>query len=144
MKKGFTLLELIIVILILGILATLAITQYSKMLEKARGAEAKMVLGSIRLQQAAYRAQYYTCANNANADKIGIGTAGYDIPGTSAAACRGSHYFWYGFPTVSATGITAIATRCTSGGKAPTAPAYTMTLQSDFSTNLDTIITTVY
>lgn len=143
MKKGFTLLELIIVILILGILATLAITQYSKMLEKSRGAEARMVLGSIRLQQAAYRAQYFTCAANAMADRIGIGGAGYDIPGTSAAQCAGSHYFWYGMPTVSASGVTAVATRC-SNGKAPSAPAYSMTLQSDFSTNLDTWTTTVY
>ena len=34
MKRGFTLLEIIVVIVILGIMATLAATQYTKMVEK--------------------------------------------------------------------------------------------------------------
>lgn len=47
MKKGFTLLELIIVIIIIGILATLGLTQYARMVERGRGAEARQLLGNI-------------------------------------------------------------------------------------------------
>jgi prepilin-type N-terminal cleavage/methylation domain-containing protein len=40
-KKGFTLLELIVVIVIIGVLATLGLTQYASMVERGRSAEAK-------------------------------------------------------------------------------------------------------
>jgi len=40
-RKGFTLLELIVVIIILGILASLGFSQYIKMVEKGRSAEAR-------------------------------------------------------------------------------------------------------
>ena len=45
-QKAFTLLELIIVILIIGILATLAIPQYVTLKEKAIAAEAIRLLGA--------------------------------------------------------------------------------------------------
>ena len=48
MKKGFTLLELIIVIIILGILATIGVSQYQGTIEKGREAEARSILGSMR------------------------------------------------------------------------------------------------
>ncbi|MFA5093528.1 MAG: type IV pilin-like G/H family protein [Candidatus Omnitrophota bacterium] len=55
MKKAFTLIELIIVIIIVGILGSLGITQYNRVIEKSRAAEARMVLGTIRAAQAAYK-----------------------------------------------------------------------------------------
>ena len=46
-KKAFTILELIIVIIIIGIIATFAIPQYQKFREKAIDAEAFQMLGTI-------------------------------------------------------------------------------------------------
>lgn len=47
-KKGFTLIEVLIVVIIIGILASIALPQYVSTLEKARSAEAVTALGSMR------------------------------------------------------------------------------------------------
>jgi len=131
-KKGFTLLELIVVIVILGILATLATTQYTKMVEKSRGAEARIMIGAIRTYQAALRLQNGSVSSTGT--DVGIG-AGGDAP----ALCTTSHYFSYSIAGASGNTFTALATRCTSGGKSPNAAAAgTITLITDFDAGADT------
>jgi type IV pilus assembly protein PilE len=60
MKKGFTLLELLIVVIIVGVLATLALPNFLRGVERARWAEAKNILGALRASQIRYKAQYET------------------------------------------------------------------------------------
>lgn len=113
-KEGFTLMELIIVIIILGILATLGFTQYTKVVEKGRTAEAKAILGQLRTAQQAYYLEYRSYASTINVLSVEAPTA-----------CTTTHYFRY---SCSTTGI-CTAIRCTSGGKTPNAgTAYNITL----------------
>ena len=57
-KNSFTLIELLIVVLIVGILAAVALPQYKKVAEKARWTEAAGMLGSIRKAALVYYAEH--------------------------------------------------------------------------------------
>lgn len=139
MKKGFTLLELIVVIIIVGVLATLGFTQYGRMVDRARGAEARMILGDIRKFAAAYRLENGTVSGIAVAN-VNIGTAADNIP----SACTGTHYFSYGI-TSSDPSVTITATRCTTGGKTPQGVSgLTLILTSNITTGVDTWTGTGY
>lgn len=58
MKRGFTLLELIVVIIVLGILASFAIPQFINATEKARAGEALGLLPTIAQAQIRYATEY--------------------------------------------------------------------------------------
>ncbi len=110
-RKGFTLTEMMMVVLLLGILATIAFPRYIQVVEKGRSAEARQALGAIRDAELAYYLEYdvFTAV---------MGNLGLPYP----AACTGTYYYNYGIAVNGAT-FTATATRCTAGGKAPQAAA---------------------
>jgi len=58
MRKGFTLLELLTVVMIISILAIIAIPQFFRVAERARASEAVNVLGIIRSAQLRYYAEH--------------------------------------------------------------------------------------
>ena len=66
-NKGFTLIELMIVVAIIGILAAIAIPNFLTYQCKAKRSEAKGNLGSIKTQQAAYFAEYDNYTTNQTA-----------------------------------------------------------------------------
>ena len=55
-RRGFTVLELMMVVVIIGILASVSIPQYLKVVERAKMSEASSTLGQLRASEARYRA----------------------------------------------------------------------------------------
>jgi len=113
MKQGFTLIELIVVIIIVGILAAVGMTQYTKVVEKGRAGEARVVLGSLRTAEVA---EY-----NENGAYLAVASLGVAAP----VSCATTHYFSYSCNTTS--GL-CTADRCASGGKTPNTTTYSKTL----------------
>jgi prepilin-type N-terminal cleavage/methylation domain-containing protein len=136
MKRGFTLLELMVVIIILGVLATLGVMQYQAAIEKSRGAEARQILGQLRSQCAAiYMAE--GSVDNCDEGNLRVGADNDMIPD----ACRATHYFSYAVTTNTGDNLIVEATRCAAGdgGKAPDADsANTLELDIDYAAGTDT------
>jgi type IV pilus assembly protein PilE len=89
--KGFTLVELMIVVVIIGIISTIAFPSYQDYVRKARRAEAQAVL----LETAQFMERWYTTNNRYNtavlpaalttSPKGGVSTIRYDIAITAVA-----------------------------------------------------------
>lgn len=98
---GFTLLELMIVVAVIGILAILAMPSFIEQIRKGKRAEAVQAIGDVQLRQERYRADnpsyanmdqltgsaaattaYNTALNNYNVTVTGISGTGYTITAT--------------------------------------------------------------
>ena len=86
-EKGFTLIELMIVVVIIGILAALAIPRFMRATTKSKQSEAKQVLKQIYTMQHSYRQEYDTYWGNGITASAAAGTAfgriGVDIMTTA-------------------------------------------------------------
>ncbi len=115
-QKGFTLIELMIVVAIIGILAAIAIPNFLNYQLKSKTAEAKTNLGGIKTAQESYRAEndtYRACSANPSAVPAGVKAAwtatgtGFDVVGFAPA---GSVYYQYAVAITGTTSFTATAT----------------------------------
>jgi type IV pilus assembly protein PilA len=84
--KGFTLVELLVVIIIIGILAAIALPNFLNQGAKAKQTEAKQNIGLINRTQTSYRSENSGFADEF--DKLGTGT----LAGTSNASTTNYSY----------------------------------------------------
>ena len=72
MKKGFTLIELITVVIIIAIMAALALPQYTRFMERGHGSTAKNALNMIRKAEATYFALNSAYTNDTTAAGLAL------------------------------------------------------------------------
>ncbi|MFA6282276.1 MAG: prepilin-type N-terminal cleavage/methylation domain-containing protein [Candidatus Omnitrophota bacterium] len=72
MKKGFTLMELIVVVIIVGILAMVGLPQFFQVAERGRAAEAFGILGAVRSAQVRYYAENSAYLSNSTCGGLDI------------------------------------------------------------------------
>jgi len=145
-EKGFSLVELMIVVAIIGILAAIAIPNYQKFQERAKQSEAKGHLAGIFTAEQSYFAEYNYF--NTNFDAVGFspsGSMGYQVgfaatfsPPAANPAPKGTATCI----TTCATATTVAAGNCAAGylnwtcnnnnGVLGTLPALAATTQTTF------------
>ena len=107
MKKGFTLLELMIVVAIVGVLAAVALPLYTEYMKKARTAEAKANVGDIRTAQLAY---YDDDLGGDGKFASSVTSLGWNLPGGSLTGKSPASYV-YNSSALNANASTANTTK---------------------------------
>ena len=129
-RKAFTLVELMVVILVIGILAAVSIPLMQARIEKAKWSEACSSAGTIRRAIRAYAAETSVstaqglAANDLSdaATRTALGFRATDLEGT---------YFTPADYTVTAVSGSAFATVTVDGGSKANSPTGTYVLQED-------------
>ena len=104
-KKGFTLIELMIVVVIIGILAALAIPRFMRATTKSKQSEAKQILKQVYVMQHSYRQEKDTYWSPAGVQTAVAGGSFADIGVEIGLGARYTYSI-----TATATTFTATAT----------------------------------
>jgi prepilin-type N-terminal cleavage/methylation domain-containing protein len=128
LRIGFTLTEILIVVIIIGVLATLALPMLVKTLEKAKVGEAISNLNLIRTGQKIYFLEYGCYSGTGELDNP-IDKLNIENPNNAT-----SRYFYYEITSIAGatTNFTAQATRGGSGAQpAPSPYGYWYRIQKE-------------
>ncbi|MDD5691933.1 MAG: prepilin-type N-terminal cleavage/methylation domain-containing protein [Candidatus Omnitrophica bacterium] len=125
-KRAFTLIEIIIVIIIVGILAALGLVQYSNMVERGRVTEARMRIGVMRQLATEY---YWE-----NGSLTGLTQNWLGVNNT----CAPDGFYRCRMGTLDADSVNLSCVRCVAGegGKQPDGVAYNIYMRWTPSTGL--------
>jgi prepilin-type N-terminal cleavage/methylation domain-containing protein len=77
-KRGFTLVELLIVVAIIGVLSTIGVPTFRRMIQKSKKSEAKVNLGGVYTTESAFYAEYNYYGNN-------LTRMGFEIDGSASS-----------------------------------------------------------
>jgi prepilin-type N-terminal cleavage/methylation domain-containing protein len=129
-KKGFTLIELMVVILIVGILAAASIPLMQGRIDKAKWSEACAMAGTIR---SAVRVAYVEDSSATLTGSLGDETL-RDTLGFNETDLTGTYFSPGDFEItdVSDTGIATVTASSDGSGKKPTAGSYVLEEDGDW------------
>ena len=125
-KKGFTLVELMVVILIVGILAAVAIPLMQGRINKAKWSEGNATAGTIRTAIRAYSAETSVATAQGLVGNALDDAATQSAHGFSATDLDGTYFAPgdYSIPAVNASGIAEVTVANGSKADAPTDGPY--------------------
>ena len=89
-RKGFTLVELAVVVVIIGVLAAFAVPRFLSSVERSKAAEAFNYLSSVQAAQERYHARQGTYADTLDKLDIKMSASKYFTVGTVAAGSTAS------------------------------------------------------
>ncbi|HEX8522839.1 MAG TPA: prepilin-type N-terminal cleavage/methylation domain-containing protein [Tepidisphaeraceae bacterium] len=89
-RKGFTLVELAVVIIIIGVLAAFAVPRFLDAVERSKAAESFNYLSAVRAAQERYQTRQGTYADDITKLDIQMSAPKYFSVGTPAAGTSGS------------------------------------------------------
>jgi type IV pilus assembly protein PilE len=126
-ERGFTLIEVMIVVAIVAILATIALPSYQESVRKSRRADAVLALQRIQIEQEKFRAECPTYASNV------AGTRTCNGLGLTLATSSSDGYYTLNLPAVvnATTQYTATATAVTGTSQASDTGCTVLTLAVD-------------
>lgn len=106
-NKGFTLIELMVVVAIIAILASIALPSYTEYVKKGRRVDAKNALSALQLAQEKYRGNNASYAEElADLGVTNASPQGFYVIAISAGSATGYS------ATATATGVQAADTAC--------------------------------
>jgi type IV pilus assembly protein PilA len=129
-RKGFTLVELMVVILIVGILAAVAIPLMQGRIDKAKWSEANATAGTIRTAIRAYSAETSLATAQGLAGETMDDATTQAALGFTATDLEGV-YFTASDYTITSVGASGIAVITVTGGSKANSPAGSYQLEAD-------------
>jgi prepilin-type N-terminal cleavage/methylation domain-containing protein len=126
-RKGFTLVELAVVIVIIGVLAAFGVPRFIKSVERSKAAESFSYLAAVRSAQERYQAQFGTYASDVGALDIKFANPTYFTVGSVESSTLSSADADLGTPTLQNTWQLTLTRVGASAGYG----SYTVTFNQD-------------